>query len=363
MKATLLVVDEEKLSSGLRQELGWVEHELQAEQARAQRQKDAEAGRRAQAAAERDERARVEEERRIAEEASRKDSGEKTYKITVPAFNTTTATQHGSLDPSQIVILTASDGKGHNGAIPNIFETTAANRAAYAARHGYHSHFLNISAFALHGAHPVWAKLPAIASTFNAFPDAEWIWWLDLDALITTPAIELTAHLLSPEALAARVLTSEKLTKVTPKHAEASETIRTPPSYDPAEINLVMTQDHNGPNAGSFFIRRSAWTRTFMDTWADPLYVAAGWIGQEQDAVVHMLRHHAAARAHVAFVEQALINAYPGAGRGRLVTHFAGCWVKNECKQRWAETLDGIRKTELKEAEMLAAQEGEVKKV
>ena len=54
--------------------------------------------------------------------------------------------------------------------------------------------------------HPVWVKLPSIAKALETYPSAEWIWWLDLDALIMTPHLDLHSYLLSPSAMKWRLL-------------------------------------------------------------------------------------------------------------------------------------------------------------
>jgi hypothetical protein len=184
--------------------------------------------------------------------------------------------------PDQIILLCASDGKGHNGGIENLFEQTQVNRQAYADFHGYTYHFINISKYDIGGSHPVWAKLPAIAETFNTFPDAQWIWWLDLDALIMTPSVDLNELLLSHAALEKKILTGQTFNR--PGGGETE--VATPEKFDVKNIDLIFSQDHNGINAGSFFIRRSHWTRMFMDIWADPVFIMKPWLGQEQSAVV-----------------------------------------------------------------------------
>lgn len=57
--------------------------------------------------------------------------------------------------PDQVILLTASDGKGHNGGIADILGSTARNRAAYCEKQGYINQFINISKYDLEGAHPV----------------------------------------------------------------------------------------------------------------------------------------------------------------------------------------------------------------
>lgn len=184
--------------------------------------------------------------------------------------------------PDQIILLCASDGKGHNGGIQNLIEQTRENRQAYADLHGYKYHFLNISKYDIAPAHPVWAKLPAIAETFETYPEAQWVWWLDLDAIVMSPSVDLNKLLLSHEALGAQLLKEEKI-----NHSGGG--VLTLKESNVKNIDIIFSQDQNGINAGSFFIRRSEWSRVFLDMWADPLFVMRDWEGQEQDAVVSTL--------------------------------------------------------------------------
>lgn len=57
--------------------------------------------------------------------------------------------------------------------------------------------------------HPVWAKLPSIMEAFAKYPSTEWVWWLDVDAIIMTTHLDLYDYLLKPDALRARLITGE----------------------------------------------------------------------------------------------------------------------------------------------------------
>jgi hypothetical protein len=54
-----------------------------------------------------------------------------------------------------IVVLTASDGGGHNSAIPNVLERGLENRREYCEKHGYQSLWLNTSRYDIGDAHRV----------------------------------------------------------------------------------------------------------------------------------------------------------------------------------------------------------------
>lgn len=235
--------------------------------------------------------------------------------------------------PSEVILLAASDGKGHNGGIPDLLEKAKQNRKEYADLHGYIFNFINITRYDLGGAHPVWAKLPAIVDSFNEYPDAQWVWWLDLDAIIMSPQLDLNSHLLSHTAMYSRL---EKGLQLAMGGGHQTD-IYTPKEPDVSQIDIIVAQDHNGLNAGSFFIRRSAFTKWLLDMWSDPAFINAKWPGQEQDALLKMVVNHKSVRDHVGYVNQRVLNAYPVGGSnmgwftGDLVVHFAGCWVEKRC--------------------------------
>lgn len=185
--------------------------------------------------------------------------------------------------PSEVVILTGTDGLGHNGGIKTILEATAGNRQAYCDLHGYNYHFINISKYDLKGAHPVWAKIPAIIETFRTYPHAQWVWWLDLDAIIMTPARSLNSVVLSRDAMYAALENDTELF-----HDDHHKTgVFSPATPDFKNIDFLISQDHNGVNAGSFMIRRSKFSQWMLDMWRDPVFVQnIGFAMKEQDALV-----------------------------------------------------------------------------
>jgi hypothetical protein len=54
-----------------------------------------------------------------------------------------------------VVVLTASDGGGHNSAIPNVLERSLQNRQEYCDKHGYTNLWLNTSRYDIGDAHRV----------------------------------------------------------------------------------------------------------------------------------------------------------------------------------------------------------------
>ena len=186
--------------------------------------------------------------------------------------------------PDQIILLTASDGQGNNGGIKNIIQLAEENRKAYCNHHGYIYHFINISKYDIGGSHAVWKKIPAIVEAFNTYPDAQWVFWLDLDAIIMTPKQDLNSLLLSKKGMQTALAAGDRHHSIdwdpmkTFQQAEAD--------FDNTDI--LIAQDHNGLNAGSFLIRRSKYTQWLLDMWADPFFMHMTWPGREQDTLVRI---------------------------------------------------------------------------
>ncbi|KAE9988578.1 hypothetical protein EG328_009711 [Venturia inaequalis] len=244
--------------------------------------------------------------------------------------------------PHEIVMLTAADGKGHNGGIKDILGKTAQNRKEYCEHHGYNYHFVNISKFDVGDAHPVWKKIPAIVEAFNAFPKAKWVWFLDLDAIIMTPKQGLVDLVLSHEGM------KKSINWGGPWTAAARSPLGTimPNDADLDNLDMLIAQDHNGVNAGSIFLRRSKYTQWLLDMWADPFFMQMDWPGKEQDALLHFINHHRIIREHTGMLKQRVVNPFVEGGptmqwqKGDLLVHLAGCWVPDKCGERWKEFWD-----------------------
>jgi hypothetical protein len=48
---------------------------------------------------------------------------------------------------------------------------------------------------------PVWGKFFAIMEAFEKFPKSEWVWWLDLDAIIISPQVDVYSLFLESTAM------------------------------------------------------------------------------------------------------------------------------------------------------------------
>lgn len=114
------------------------------------------------------------------------------------------------------------------------------NKVDYCRIHGYDIFYNNALLHPKMGS--FWAKLPVVRAAMLAHPEAEWIWWVDSDALFTDMEFKLPLE-----------------------------------RYNYKNHNLVVhgwaqliyeKKSWTGLNAGVFLIRNCQWSMDFMDVWA-----------------------------------------------------------------------------------------------
>jgi hypothetical protein len=85
-----------------------------------------------------------------------------------------------------------------------------------------------------------WAKIPVVRATMLAHPEAEWIWWLDADAVLTDMDFSLPLHRYKDNNLV----------------------------FYGWDREVYGAKSWLGLNAGVFLIRNCQWSLDFMDAWA-----------------------------------------------------------------------------------------------
>jgi hypothetical protein len=77
---------------------------------------------------------------------------------------------------------------------------------------GYHNMVVDLNNLRItRGRNAVWGKLEAIMVAFAQYPSTEWVWWLDIDAFITNPHLDLHEHLLDPDVLSSRLIEGDAI--------------------------------------------------------------------------------------------------------------------------------------------------------
>lgn len=245
--------------------------------------------------------------------------------------------------PEQIALLMGAT-RTASSYFSQVIDLAAANRRAYAERHGYRFVYVDLDKYHEATKPVVYAKIPAIADVFKQFPDVQWVWWLDLDAIIMDFDVELVDAVLAPNALANHLVNHTLLNwnrKTTKVWSEAQP-------QNLANVDVVIAQDHNELNAGSFMLRRSLFTEHLLDIWGDHFYwryLGGVLVQKEQSVLNHLVSERHSFKRHIGVIPLGIINAYPIGGdlgwrEGRVAIHFAGCWVENKCARQWTSFWD-----------------------
>ncbi|KAH7425095.1 hypothetical protein KP509_11G039700 [Ceratopteris richardii] len=136
----------------------------------------------------------------------------------------------------KFALVTCTDGGGRipGRSFDGLLSLVAPNKEKYAKRHGYT--FIDASNTLDASRPPSWSKILAVR---KHLPNFDWVFWNDVDSLVTNPDISL-------EEIIGSVIGS-RYHKVTP--------------------DLIITKDVTGINAGMFFFRNTEWSMLFLEKW------------------------------------------------------------------------------------------------
>lgn len=183
-------------------------------------------------------------------------------------------------------------------------------------------------------------------------------WWLDLNTYIMELSYPLQDHIFNElENKAYRDINEWNPLNISHPPTEPwldEEALSPVGDGQPNSINLLLSQDCDGFNLGSFMVRRSAWAERLLDVWWDPVAYEQKhmqWDHKEQDALEALYESQAWVRQHTGFLPQRHINSFPpgacvqpdGANHTRFhynehdhdfLVNMAGCEWGRDC---WGE--------------------------
>jgi len=229
--------------------------------------------------------------------------------------------------PGRVVLVTASDFTfpAHKS---NFMDTAAEieDRREWAERNGHDFYFHNMSGKVWN----MWDKPAVIRNALEQNPKAEWAWWFDSDGLLMEYKYDFTERILSQAAFNNISLQIELKSRFTEHRA-----VMKPQPY--ADTYLIVTQDHNGFNAGSILFRRGVVTEAIIDMWlSDSVRRLTKDQFDEQAALAHVIITTPFVRNRTTWIKRTLINSYYQDYREeekQLAVHMAGCtqdWCKVE---------------------------------
>jgi len=181
--------------------------------------------------------------------------------------------------------------------------TIVANREDYAKRHGKHIHlsavytgkwdpltlyavgyinfFASVSDYeeAVGDSPRSWATVPAVRHAIALHPTSKYFFHLSPHALIMNPAQSLKSHLLDRNRLESVML---KDIPIVPPDS----IIRTFSHLKEKDVDLILTQDSEDLNPGSFILKNGDFARFFLDLWFDPLFRSYNFAKAETHALV-----------------------------------------------------------------------------
>ncbi|GAB4815417.1 hypothetical protein N2152v2_002463 [Parachlorella kessleri] len=187
---------------------------------------------------------------------------------------------------------------------PGYVRLSELNKQRYAQLHGYQLHILPP---ADSSRHPAWSKIPAALSLLPLY---DWLWLVDADTLVMTPAVPLAAFI--------------------------------DDHYD-----MVLTRDCNNINTGSWLIRNSQWTEAMLaTTYARPDAEPRAW--WEQAALIQLAGLPSVQDRIKVLPTNKGLNSYGSGtscndrglfGAGDLLVHFPGAKDKEAAFQEYWQQL------------------------
>lgn len=124
-----------------------------------------------------------------------------------------------------------------------------------------------------------WALVPALRHAMTLFPHSKYFFSLSPHALVMNPELSLQEHVVNKARIEELML---KDVPVVPPDS----VIHTFSHLGGNDIDLVLTQDHEGLNQESFILRQSEWAKFFLDVWFDPMYRSYNFQKAEGHALV-----------------------------------------------------------------------------
>lgn len=197
----------------------------------------------------------------------------------------------GSKYPKVVVVSAVDFDKYSVDALAKIVQ----NRVDYAHAHNYgvyvrwYQEFIphmNSFNFLLDRERLKWARIFCLRAAMFAFPEAEWFWFIDEDALIMNEKVELLSYLLDTDVLKKAMLKEQP---VIPPNG----LIRTYKNLRAENVRFIFTQSDSKIETNSFIVKNDYLGRGLLDIWADRLYLNYNNFPFGPDsALTHILQWH-----------------------------------------------------------------------
>lgn len=144
---------------------------------------------------------------------------------------------------------------------------------------GYATFFPQVDDYDLKSAPNSWAKVVAVRHAMTKFPDASYLWYVDVDTFIMNPQLSVEEDIMAAAKLEEKMMVDHPV-------VPPVSIIHTFSHLRGEDVDFVLTQDKNGLATSSFVLRNSEWARYFLETWFDPIYRSYNFQKAETHALV-----------------------------------------------------------------------------
>lgn len=222
------------------------------------------------------------------------------------------------LPPEPLVLISIYSGHEQVGGPKDpLFQQAMRNRENFVARHtGFVHHFVDLSTSApsttkftrVDGtvSDPGWLKLQVIRDAFKSYPNCEWFWILDLDALIMNLNFDLHQRVLNSTELQNYLLHGLPLFY----NHELSEDRIYPMNVKAESVELILSQNWNGFDLASFLIKSSPFTDNLLDQWEIPLRMGLSFSNHEKGALQELALYDKNIMSRIGIVPRRLFASH-----------------------------------------------------
>lgn len=153
---------------------------------------------------------------------------------------------------------------------------------AYHVHTGYATFFPNVGDYDFKDSPTSWNKVVAMRHAMTKFPNAMYMWYVDVDTFIMNPQLSIEKDIMAPGKLEEMMITDHPV-------VPPDSIIHTFAHLSGGDVDVLVTQDMDGLATASFVMRNSEWSRFFLETWFDPMYRSYNFQKAETHALVRRL--------------------------------------------------------------------------
>lgn len=138
-----------------------------------------------------------------------------------------------------------------------------------------------------------WGKIALCRAAMAAFPNAEYFWFLDSNAIIMNPQVDIYEHVVSSERLDKFIQHGTAVLRKNKAGDEDLNPVVTSKTITAQDAKLIFVQDEVGLSARSFVFKNDPLSLTFLEYWdSNQFKTYSGFDREESSALNHLAQWH-----------------------------------------------------------------------